>query len=77
MAFFILWGTNIVRAGSGKDRAADERSITHSADFIYQPREDRRVYWEQTAARMSLSTQIVEKDFRVSQMVPQVARRAK
>lgn len=32
-------------------------------DFIRQPSEERRVYFEQTAARMRLSPQIVEKDF--------------
>jgi len=31
--------------------------------FIRQPSEERRVYFEQTAARMRLSPQIVEKDF--------------
>jgi len=32
-------------------------------DFIRQPSEERRVYFEQTAARLRLSPQIVEKDF--------------
>ena len=32
-------------------------------EFIRQPSEERRVYFEQTAARMRLSPQIVEKDF--------------
>ena len=32
-------------------------------DFIRQPREERRVYFEQTAARLRLSPQIIEKDF--------------
>ena len=32
-------------------------------DFIRQPGEERRVYFEQTAARLRLSPQIIEKDF--------------
>lgn len=32
-------------------------------DFIRQPSDERRVFFEQTAARMRLSPQIIEKDF--------------
>ena len=32
-------------------------------DFVQMPRDERRLYFEQTAARLGLSAQIIEKDF--------------
>ena len=32
-------------------------------DFAQLPRDERRLYFEQTAARLGLSAQIIEKDF--------------